>query len=70
MVGEGEERIKQETHCSVVYADVYRCGVDDDVRGSNSQQDDVSECLVGLNDHFSHLSWILINNNKYKLLMF
>ena len=35
-----------------------------------SQQDDVSECLVGLNDHFSHLSWILINNNKYKLLMF
>ena len=26
--------------------------------------------MLGLDTHSSHLSWILMNNNKYKLLMF
>jgi len=26
--------------------------------------------VLGLDGHFSHLSWILMNNSKYKLLIF
>lgn len=46
IVGEGEGRVKQETHCLVLYANVYRCGANNDVGGGDSQQDDLLErCL-------------------------
>jgi len=42
MVGEGEGRVNQEI-CLILHVDVYRCGVKDDVGGSDSQQDNMSE---------------------------
>ena len=57
MLGEREGRVNQETRCLVLHANVYGCGVDDDVYN-------ILDCRLLSDSHFKTLHRVTLHSTS------